>query len=188
MPQRNGRSINRMASLCLAERCTRPKHLTKAPPSDRLRRSKPALRRCPVGVTMSTVTGLVMPPNVETARFNGLLFPPCEHGPGGREFILSHLARASVMCYLIGNNAIGARSTSRVMDIEIPDRKLKKALENQKECRRRFGPEMAKKIQLRLAALQAADSLVDFWPPSSGPERCHELTGNLAGTFSLDLK
>src|SRR6266481_152231 len=74
------------------------------------------------------------------------------------------------------------------MEIEIPDRRLKKALEDEKECRKRFGPEMAKKIQLRLAALEAAEALADFWPSSSGPERCHELTGNLVGTFSLDLK
>lgn len=74
------------------------------------------------------------------------------------------------------------------MEIEIPDRKLKKALEDEKECRTRFGAEMAKKIRLRLAALEAAESLADFWPPSSGPERCHELKGNLAGTFSMDLK
>lgn len=74
------------------------------------------------------------------------------------------------------------------MIIEIPDRRLKRALEDEKECRRRFGAEMAKKIQLRLAALGAAECLADFWPPSSGPERCHELKGNLAGTFSIDLK
>ena len=30
--------------------------------------------------------------------------------------------------------------------------------------------------------------LVDFWPPNSGPERCHELKGDLAGVFSIDLK
>jgi plasmid maintenance system killer protein len=47
---------------------------------------------------------------------------------------------------------------------------------------------MAKKIQIRMAALAAAESLVDFWPPSSGPERCHGLKADLAGTFSIDLK
>jgi proteic killer suppression protein len=47
---------------------------------------------------------------------------------------------------------------------------------------------MTKKLRLRLAALHAADSLADFWPPKSGPERCHELKGDLAGTFSIDLK
>ena len=47
---------------------------------------------------------------------------------------------------------------------------------------------MAKKIQLRVAALKAAVSLADFWPPKSGPERCHELKGDLAGIFSIDVK
>jgi plasmid maintenance system killer protein len=39
-----------------------------------------------------------------------------------------------------------------------------------------------------LAALRAAESLGDFWPPESGPERCHELKADRAGTFSVDLK
>lgn len=47
---------------------------------------------------------------------------------------------------------------------------------------------MAKKLQLRIAALRAAESLADFWPPKSGPERCHELKGERTGTFSVDLK
>ena len=46
---------------------------------------------------------------------------------------------------------------------------------------------MAKKLSLRLASLKAAESLADFWPPKSGPERCHELKGELQGTFSVDL-
>lgn len=47
---------------------------------------------------------------------------------------------------------------------------------------------MAKKIRQRMGALASADSLADFWPPYSGPERCHELKADLAGTFSIDLK
>ena len=47
---------------------------------------------------------------------------------------------------------------------------------------------MAKRLMLRLAVIRAADSLADFWPPRSGPERCHELKGNRVGTFSFDLK
>lgn len=39
-----------------------------------------------------------------------------------------------------------------------------------------------------LAALRAAESLTAFWLPNSGPERCHELKGDLAETFSIDLK
>lgn len=74
------------------------------------------------------------------------------------------------------------------MEIQVSDRKLRKTLEDEKECKRHFGAEMAKKIQIRMGALLAAESLADFWPPYSGPERSHELKGDLAGTFSIDLK
>ena len=74
------------------------------------------------------------------------------------------------------------------MEIFIGDGKLRSALEDDDASRRRFGAHMAKKIKLRIAALRAADSLADFWPPKSGPERCHELKGNRTGTFSIDVK
>ncbi len=74
------------------------------------------------------------------------------------------------------------------MEIQVSDTKLRKTLEDEKDCKRRFGADMAKKIQIRMGALLAAESLADFWPPFSGPERCHELKGDLAGTFSIDLK
>lgn len=67
-------------------------------------------------------------------------------------------------------------------------KKLKRDIEDDARRKKRFGVEMAHKIKLRMDALRAAESLVDFWPPYSGPERCHELKGDLAGTFSMDLK
>jgi plasmid maintenance system killer protein len=74
------------------------------------------------------------------------------------------------------------------MHVTIPDKKLRRTIENDVERVKRFGAEMAKKIRLRMGALVAAESLLDFWPPYSGPERCHELKGDLAGLFSMDLK
>ena len=74
------------------------------------------------------------------------------------------------------------------MEILVKDRKLEAALGDDALCKRRFGADMAKKIKLRLTALREADSLGVFWPPNSGPERCHQLKGNLAGTFSVDVK
>ena len=74
------------------------------------------------------------------------------------------------------------------MDICVSDNKLRRAIEDEAACRRHYGADMAKKLTLRLAALRAAESLADFWPPKSGPERCHELKGDRAGTFSTDLK
>ena len=73
------------------------------------------------------------------------------------------------------------------MEIYVRDNKLKSALEDEAVCKRRYGMDMMRKLKLRLAALRAAQSLEDFWPPLSGPERCHELKGDLQGTFSVDL-
>jgi len=74
------------------------------------------------------------------------------------------------------------------VDLHIADNKLRQAIEDADLCRRRYGVDMAKKLALRLASLRAANSLADFWPPKSGPERCHELIGDRKGTFSIDLK
>jgi plasmid maintenance system killer protein len=74
------------------------------------------------------------------------------------------------------------------MEIDVTDKKLRSALDNEAQYVRMYGADMAKKLSLRLAVLRAADSLVVFWPPKSGPERCHELKGERAGTFSVDLK
>lgn len=74
------------------------------------------------------------------------------------------------------------------MEIFVPDKKLRCAIEDEITCRRQYGAEMAKKIRMKVVALEAAESLADFWPPKSGPERCHELNGDRRGTFSVDLK
>jgi plasmid maintenance system killer protein len=66
--------------------------------------------------------------------------------------------------------------------------KLKAGLVSEAACQKQYGQDMMKKIMLRLGELRAAGSLADFWPPMSGPERCHEFKGELAGTFSIDLK
>jgi len=73
------------------------------------------------------------------------------------------------------------------MDLYVSDRNLRRAIDDG-TVGQRYGTDMAKKIKLRLAVLRAAESLGDFWPPKSGPERCHELKGDRAGTFSVDLK
>src|SRR5438094_3896192 len=72
------------------------------------------------------------------------------------------------------------------MELFISHKKLFRAIEDD-SLNGRYGVPMAKKILLRLTALRAAESLGDFWPPKSGPERCHELIGELAGTFSVDV-
>lgn len=74
------------------------------------------------------------------------------------------------------------------MEIYVRDNKLRRVVEDEAFRKRELGAEMADKLALRLAALVAAESLADFWPPNSGPERCHELIGDQKGTFSIDLK
>jgi|SRR3954469_25394503 len=74
------------------------------------------------------------------------------------------------------------------MEIHTRNKDIRAALDDEAVGRRRFGADMAKKLSLRVQALRAAESLADFWPPKSGPERCHELKGELGGTFSIDLK
>ncbi|MBF0552168.1 MAG: killer suppression protein [Deltaproteobacteria bacterium] len=56
------------------------------------------------------------------------------------------------------------------------------------QLERNHGTLRAKKIRRCMKALRAAESLMDFWPPKSGPERCHELTeGRRSGQLSVDL-
>ena len=74
------------------------------------------------------------------------------------------------------------------MEIFSKDKRLKAVLEDESKCKRLYGAPMAGKIQLRIAALRAAESLATFWPPKSPIERCHELTGDRKGVFSVDVK
>ena len=74
------------------------------------------------------------------------------------------------------------------VEVTSRDKDLRASLEDAAARKRRFGAAMAKKLKLRFDALRAAESLADFWPPKSGPERCHELLGESKGVFSIDVK
>lgn len=74
------------------------------------------------------------------------------------------------------------------MVLYISDVDLRRAIADEALRRRRYGVDMARKLAMRLASLRAANSLADFWPPKSGPERCHELKGAGNGVFTVDLK
>lgn len=73
------------------------------------------------------------------------------------------------------------------MEIAFAKKKLSRDLSDQRRLQRAHGDRRARLIMRRLSALQAADTLADFWPPNSGPERCHELSGNREGQLSVDL-
>jgi plasmid maintenance system killer protein len=74
------------------------------------------------------------------------------------------------------------------MDISFKNKKLAKAFNEGAQLERLHGTLRAKKIRLRMKELRAAKSLKDFWPPKSGPARCHELPeGKRRGQLSVDL-
>ncbi len=73
------------------------------------------------------------------------------------------------------------------MKISFKSKKLMKMFNENDQLQKKHGKIRAKKIRLRMSELRAAQSLTDFWPPKSGPSRCHELTGKRAGQLSVDL-
>jgi plasmid maintenance system killer protein len=75
--------------------------------------------------------------------------------------------------------------TGAALKIHFDDSKLQKACNNSRLLKKQHGEKRAKRIRRRLDDLLAAESLEDMRPP--WPGRCHELTGNRKGEFSLDL-
>jgi len=63
---------------------------------------------------------------------------------------------------------------------------LEKNCNNRKLLQKEFGQEQAEKIGRRLDELRAAEILHDI--SHLPPPRCHELSGNMKGQFSVDLK
>jgi toxin HigB-1 len=70
------------------------------------------------------------------------------------------------------------------LEVFFSDHRFGQVFESDKELRKKYGPERAKKLRIRINALRAADTLEDL---RHAPGRCHELTGNLAGLITLDL-
>jgi proteic killer suppression protein len=70
------------------------------------------------------------------------------------------------------------------LEVSFEDPRLRDLFESEKELRKQCGTVRAKKIQVRLADLRAADTLADM---RHLPGRCHELTAARAGQLALDL-
>ena len=70
------------------------------------------------------------------------------------------------------------------MRVEFATAKLQKVCESEKELRRNYGKDCAKKVMTRLADLRAAPALADM---RNLPGRCHELTGSRAGQLAIVL-
>lgn len=64
-------------------------------------------------------------------------------------------------------------------------RKMEKICSHQREMVKQLGAARAKKLKQRMMELNAADTLADV--SHLPPPRCHELTGDRAGQFSVDL-
>ena len=70
--------------------------------------------------------------------------------------------------------------------IEFRTRKLRKCCESMKEAQRRWGREAALKLFQRLQELRAADNVEELMLLPAA--RCHQLKGDRAGQFAVDLK
>ncbi len=63
--------------------------------------------------------------------------------------------------------------------------KLQKTCSSTREMEKVYGRDIARKLAQRLAELGAADSLADM--SHLPPARCHALTGDRKGQFSVDV-
>lgn len=70
------------------------------------------------------------------------------------------------------------------MNIYFRTSKLRKLCNEQRKGIKEWGAERAKKVRLRLAALDAAETLEDL---RNAPGRLHELTGSRKGQLAFDL-
>lgn len=70
------------------------------------------------------------------------------------------------------------------MKIEFEGKKLAKSCADEKARLATFGRDRAKKLGLRLSAIQAADNLESL---RNTPGRFHELTGDRMGSFAASL-
>ena len=72
------------------------------------------------------------------------------------------------------------------MEIVFRSPKLQKTCSIERESKRQWGDQNAKKIRRRLADLQAADTLADV--STLPPAKCHPLHGDRAGKFAVDVQ
>ena len=70
------------------------------------------------------------------------------------------------------------------VDVLFPNEKKQKYFSDSKALQKDWGVDGSKKVMLRLQQLGAARCLEDM---RDLPGRCHELTGDLAGTLAVDL-
>jgi plasmid maintenance system killer protein len=77
-----------------------------------------------------------------------------------------------------------ALELERPVKISFENTKLAKTFNEEARLEKEYGANNAKRIRLRLAVLEAAQSLADV--SSLPPERCHPLKGEYEGCFAVD--
>ncbi len=70
------------------------------------------------------------------------------------------------------------------MRIDFATSRLGRTLNSDKDLVRKYGAKGARRIQTRLAQLDAVDTLEDM---RDLPGRCHELTGDRRGQIAIDI-
>jgi toxin HigB-1 len=71
------------------------------------------------------------------------------------------------------------------MRIWFKSKRLARTFSSEAELRKAYGDAQARKIQVRMKALQSAPRLVDV--PTIPPDRRHQLKGDRAGQFAVDI-
>lgn len=69
--------------------------------------------------------------------------------------------------------------------IEYKNKSIEKVCTNASIAEKKYGPDMAEKIQQRIDQIQAADSIEQMVQYRIG--RCHSLTGNRKKQYAVDL-
>jgi plasmid maintenance system killer protein len=70
------------------------------------------------------------------------------------------------------------------MEVDFADRDLARMVASEAVLRRNYGPQLARKMMSRIAALRAVDRASDLFVL---PGRWHAMTGDLKGNLSADL-
>ena len=71
------------------------------------------------------------------------------------------------------------------LEVTYKSNKIKKVCTDAKVSDRTYGNEMSEKIQMRIAAIEAADTVEEMIKFHIG--RCHPLTNNRKGQYAVDL-
>ena len=71
------------------------------------------------------------------------------------------------------------------MEIVYKNRNLKKICTNANESRKKYGTDMARRINRRIKQIAAAKTVEELIALKTG--RCHALKGNRSGQYAMDL-